>query len=74
MWSVRRPENHDQEAVLSPDSTREVPEVGSQVLDRGPELAKPDVSRAAAKVMVVGPPGCCGCVSVSVSSRSRRKR
>jgi hypothetical protein len=58
---------------MSPDSTREVPEVGSQVLDRAPEPAKPDVSRAAAKVMVVGPPGCCGCLSESVSSRSRRK-
>ena len=48
---------------MSPDSTREVPQVGSQVLDRDPEPAKLDVSRAAAKVMVVGPPGCCGCVS-----------
>jgi hypothetical protein len=59
---------------MPPDSTREVPWVGSQVLDRAPELAKPDVSQAAAKVMVVGPPGCCGCVSESVSSRPRRKR
>jgi hypothetical protein len=59
---------------MPPDSPREVPEVGSQVLDRAPELTRPDVSRAAAKVMVVGPPGCCGCVSESVSSRSRRKR
>jgi hypothetical protein len=54
-------------------STREAPEVGSQVVDRTPERAKPDVGRAAANVMVVGPPGCCGCVSESVSSRSRRK-
>jgi hypothetical protein len=59
---------------MPPDSTREAPEVGSQVLDRASELAKPDVSREAAKVMVVGPPGCCGCVSTAVSSRSRRKR
>lgn len=59
---------------MLPHSTREVPQVGSQVLDRAPEVAKPDVSRAAAKVMVVGPPGCCGCVSESYSSRSRRKR
>jgi hypothetical protein len=59
---------------MPPDSTREVPEVGSQVLDHAAQLAKPDVSRAAAKVMVVGPPGCCGCVSESASSRSPRKR
>ncbi len=59
---------------MASDTTRDVPEVGSQVLDRAPELAKPVVSQAAAKVMVVGPPGCCGCVSEFVSSRSRRKR
>ena len=73
MWSVRGPKNSDQEAAIRPESTREVPEVGSQVLDRAPELAKPDVSREAGNVMVVGPPGCCGCVSESVGSRSRRK-
>ncbi len=59
---------------MPPDGTRDVPEVGSQVLDRAPERSKPDVSRAAANVMVVGPPGCCGCVSEAVSSRPRRKR
>jgi hypothetical protein len=59
---------------MPPDSTRQVPEVRSQVLDRAPEMAKHDVSRAAATVMVVGPPGCCGCVSESISSPSRHKR
>ena len=56
------------------ESTREVPEAGSQVLDRVTELAEHDVNRAAAKIMVVGPPGCCGCVGETVSSGSRRRR
>ena len=59
---------------MPPDSTGDVPEVGSQVVDRALEPAKPDFSRTAARVMVVGPPGCCGCVSEAVSSRSPRKR
>ena len=56
---------------MTPDNAGEVPGVDSQVLDRAPELTK---RLAAAKVMVVGPPGCCGCVSESVGSTSRRKR
>jgi hypothetical protein len=72
MWSVR-PKNGYQDEEARPDSTREVAELRPQTHGRMEEQAKRDLSRAAAKVMVVGPPGCCGCVSTSVSSGSRRK-
>jgi hypothetical protein len=72
MWSVR-PKNRYKHEAVRPDSTREVAELRPQTHGRAEELAKRDLSREAAKVMVVGPPGCCGCVSASVSSGSRRK-
>jgi hypothetical protein len=71
MWSVRPKNRHKDEAVR-PDSTREVAELRPQTHGRAEEQAKRDLSREAAKVMVVGPPGCSGCVSTSVSSGSRR--
>ena len=73
MWSVRRPKKHYKDEAVRPDSTREVAELRPQTHGRAEELAKRDLSREAAKVMVVGPPGCSGCVSTSVSSGSRRK-
>ena len=73
MWSVR-PKNRDKDEAVRPDSTREVAELRPEVHGRAEEQAKHDLSRESAKVMIVGPPGCCGCVSsTSVSSRSRHK-
>jgi hypothetical protein len=63
MRSLVRPKNRDTDQPVSPASTRKMAEVGAQALGR----------EVAAKVIVVGPPGCCGCVSKSVSSSSRRK-
>jgi hypothetical protein len=73
MWRVRRPKNHYKDEAVRPDGTREVAELRAQTQGRAEGLAKGDVRREAAKVMVVGPPGCCGCVSKPVSSGSRRK-
>ena len=72
MWNVRRPKNKDE--AVRPDSTRDVAAVRAQTHDGAAEPAKRDVSREAAGVVVVGPPGCCGCVSKSATSSSRRKR
>jgi hypothetical protein len=66
MWS------EDEKA--RPDSTRDAAEPRAQTHGRAADPAKGDVRREAAKVMVVGPPGCCGCVNQSVSTSSRRKR
>jgi hypothetical protein len=71
MWSVRRPKNHDKDEAVRPDSTRELTESRADTHGRAAELAKHDVSPEAAQVMVVGPPGCCGCVGKSASSSSR---
>jgi hypothetical protein len=62
MWSVHRPKNRDKDEAVRPDSTRKVAEMRTQTL-----------GRQAANVMIVGPPGCCGCVTKPVSSSSRRK-
>ena len=72
MWSVRPKNRHRDEAVRT-DSTREMAEL-PQTDGRAEEQAKRNLSRESAKFMVVGPPGCCGCVnSTSVRSGSRRK-
>jgi hypothetical protein len=71
MWSVRRPKSRYSDEAMRLDSTREVAEVRAQARGRAAELAKREVSREVANVMVVGPPGCCGCVGKSVSSSSR---
>ena len=62
MWSVDRLKKRNAEAV-SPAGTHTVAEAGAQTL-----------GREAAKVIVVGPPGCCGCVGNSAGPRSRRER
>ena len=72
MWGVRLKNRYKNEAV-HPDKTREVAELRRQTHGRAKEPPERDLSREAAEVMVVGPPGCCGCVSTSVSSVSRRK-
>jgi len=74
MWSVRQRKNRDKVGAVRRDSTREVADVRTQTPGLAAEPAKRDDSRVAASVMVVGPPGCCGCVSESAGSRSRRKR
>jgi hypothetical protein len=72
MGSVRRPKNHSKDDAVRSDSTGEAAERRAQTHARAAELVERDVSREAAHVLVVGPPGCCGCVSKSVPS-SRRK-
>jgi hypothetical protein len=69
MWSVRRAKNRYTDETVRPDSTRKVTDVRAPTA--GP--AKRNVSREAGNVIVVGPPGCCGCVTKSVSSASQAK-
>ena len=68
MWSARRPKNHYKEDAVRSDSTFKAAERRAQTQTRAAELDERDVSREAAHVLVVGPPGCCGCVSKSVPS------
>jgi hypothetical protein len=55
------------------DSTREPAERSAQERGRAAESATRDDDQEA-KVMVVGPPGCCGFVDESVALSSGRKR
>jgi hypothetical protein len=70
MWSVRRPKNRYKDEAVQVDSTRDVAGVRAETRGRAAEPA----NREAANIVVVGPPGCCGCVSTSVGASSRRKR
>jgi hypothetical protein len=66
MWSGRRTKNRYADEAVRADSTREV---------RAPTAGRAkSVSREDGNVMVVGPPGCCGCVGNPVKSKSRAKR
>lgn len=73
MWSVHRPKNVHEDEAVRPGGSREAAHVHVQPSGRGAESAK-RAEPQAATAMVVGPPGCSGCVSGFVGSRSRRKR
>jgi hypothetical protein len=65
MQTTRRPNS---------EPVNEVAEVREQGSGLTAEPPKRDVSREPTNVMVVGPPGCCGCVSKPVGSSSRRAK
>lgn len=72
MRSARRSKDRSKDAMVLSDSTGEMADARAHMGDNA-ELAKREGSLEAASVMVVGPPGCCGSVSKTVRSRSRRK-
>jgi DNA-binding GntR family transcriptional regulator len=63
MWRVLRQKRRYEVETLGPDGMREVSEVRAQTLGQAASTATENADPAKVNRLVVGPPGCCGCVS-----------
>jgi hypothetical protein len=74
MRRVLRSKDRNGVETVRRDTARDVTQNRAPKNGQATELETEDVSSEGTRIMVVGPPGCCGCVSNSVRPRSQRNR